>query len=130
MDHYHPHPCTRPTLVLINIMSIAEVNSQVCSFLPQVKLGAVRYDELCTGTHNTMFSSTFSALHWIAIHNCTDMDEHTFTVILQQPCVQHIDLRNNHTFVVFRRVPRCLAKTLVPSSYTTSPLLLLKHWKK
>lgn len=80
-----------------NNMSIAEVNLQVSAFVPQVKLGAVRYDDLCRGANISMFQSTFSSLEWIEIQNCTDMDERTFTVILQQPFVHHIDLRNNDT---------------------------------
>ena len=80
-----------------NQWSILEVNTLISTFLPQKRVTEASYRALCRGSHYSMFDGTFRALQYIQLFNCMDMDERTFTMILQQPFIQVIDLYHNHT---------------------------------
>ena len=80
-----------------NQLSIVEVNKLISTFLPQKRVSEASYRALCRGSHFSMFGETFRALQYIQLFNCTDMDERTLTMILQQPFIQVIDLYHNHT---------------------------------
>lgn len=80
-----------------NKMDIPEVNQIISTFLPSRRVAGVSYLRLCKGPSLTMFGGTFCLLAFIQLHNCLDMDAHTFTIILQQPYVSVIDLHRNNT---------------------------------